>query len=363
MRQSGRAVLVTAIVFWMAAGLCAAQSTGQSQTPAGLDDPVIVEALGFATMPEGKTTEQAHREALLDARRNALIQAHVAVEADGVVKDMRVSEEVVRSRAAGYVQEMEVQEAGVVPDSHPPVYHVRVRAMVQPLPRAASAALAGVAGDPYQPAVRLHLKSGSAAESMAALRSSLAEGLQRCGVTVTSPEDQRPALEIGVTVDVSSSGDEEWTRVCYEIGFGEAPGRQEGEPTSVPPVVANWLITQKVGPGGPWWQRVAVAMAQDVIRLWAIPRTTTVRLIGMDEALTRKIQSALGAVPGSRIDRPEGSSDLVATLSVAGDPTKALQPLLEQSGVSASVRLVQASMIHLTYATPAAQPGATQGTP
>ncbi|MHC5034197.1 MAG: hypothetical protein ACYTFZ_04095 [Planctomycetota bacterium] len=95
---------------------------------------VTVEAVGFAAMTRGTSLKDAHREALLDARRNAVLQAHVAVEATVRVEGMQLAEKRVSARLAGYVEKLEVLEAGVVQGSEPHVYRVRTRAVVCPLP-------------------------------------------------------------------------------------------------------------------------------------------------------------------------------------------------------------------------------------
>jgi hypothetical protein len=81
-------------------------------------------------MAPGVGLQDAHREALLDARRNAVLQAHVAVEATVRVEGMQLAEKRVSARLAGYVEKLEVLEAGVVQGSEPRVYRVRTRAVV-----------------------------------------------------------------------------------------------------------------------------------------------------------------------------------------------------------------------------------------
>lgn len=94
---------------------------------------VTVEAVGFSALDEGKPLSQAHREALLDARRNALLQAHVTLVAETRVRNMRLEEMTVQSRASGRLIRMEVLEAGAVDGAAPPLYRVRVRAVIRPL--------------------------------------------------------------------------------------------------------------------------------------------------------------------------------------------------------------------------------------
>ena len=87
-----------------AAGGVAAEAPAESTADRLALRPVAVEALGFALMGPGVTQGEAHAAALADARRNALVQAHAALEAETVVARMRVAAELVRVSSAGYVQ-------------------------------------------------------------------------------------------------------------------------------------------------------------------------------------------------------------------------------------------------------------------
>jgi len=119
-------------VFAVALGcLVLAKSAEPGESLRHEQQPVVVEALGFCALDAGKTTAEAHREALLDARRNAVIQAHVFLRVETRVENMQLRERILYSRATGYVEEIHVWEAGVMPDTDPPVYRVRVRAVVR----------------------------------------------------------------------------------------------------------------------------------------------------------------------------------------------------------------------------------------
>ena len=93
---------------------CALVGGGRQSFDAGRH-PVTVEAVGFASMDVGKPREEVHREALLNAVGNAVLQAHVLVDAEVRVKDFEFAEQKVRTRAAGYVERLDVLEAGLLP--------------------------------------------------------------------------------------------------------------------------------------------------------------------------------------------------------------------------------------------------------
>ena len=94
-----------ACVLLVAAGAGALAATDASDPVDRLAlRPVAVETLGFAPMGAGVTMGEVHSAALADARRNALIQAHAALQAETLVANMRVAEEVVSVRSAGYAR-------------------------------------------------------------------------------------------------------------------------------------------------------------------------------------------------------------------------------------------------------------------
>jgi hypothetical protein len=300
-------------------------------------------------MTQGKTLEGAHREALLDARRNALIQAHVIVEADARVADMRLTEAGVRSRATGYVQKMEVLESALVPGSAPPLYRVRVRALIQPLPLFSGPRLQGIEEDRWQPALTLQMSSDLPAEKETPLCAELTSALRRCGIAVVRPEERRPALSASISVSAAPAGGDAQTEVSWQIAVGLAGQEQPEEEKALPPAVGRWLTTQGITPEGEWWQRVAATMAQDAIRLWAMPRPTIIRFLGTDDASARRIAAALGSVPGSRLETAADSSEVQATLAIGGDPVSAIAPLLRSAGVGATLEPGQVSLTRLTY--------------
>lgn len=353
-----RLVVCAAVILCASPSLAGHAVAGEgAQDSAASGQPVVVEADGFAPMTPGKALDAAHREALLDARRNALIQAHVTVEADANVADMRLTETVVRSRAAGYVQKMDILESGLVPGFAPPSYRVRVRAVVQPLPPFAGLPPQGVGADRWQPALMLRMTSDLPPEKEALLGSELAQALRRCGIALVQPEQGRPALSGSISVSAARSEGNAGTKVSYEIGIRLARPEGPGEQEALPSAGGQWLAAETVTLQGEWWQRVAVAMAQDATRLWAMPRPTVIRFLGLDDAAAKRMSAALASVPGSRWERAADYSEVQITLTIGGDPLSAIEPLIRSAEVSVTLDPAQTSLTRLTYkALPRPQP-------
>jgi hypothetical protein len=320
------------------------------QPPAPPAETVIVEVLGFAPLTKGKSIQQVHSEALRDARRNALIQAHSMLEVESLVEEMRLTEEVVRSRAAGYVQEMEVLEAGPVPDADPPTYRVRARALVRPLPQMSVAAVPPLGSqDVWRPKLKVLLTSNlPGAEHEAGFRSELILALRRCGVDVVPPDEPAPVLVSRVRVTATGSGQKQWTRIVWEMGAAD-PAEAQGEEGALPSVLGDWMVTEAVSPDGSWWQRVAVAVAQDAVRLWAAPRDTTVTVVGTNELQARKLAEALGTAPGARVELADDFSQVRAVVRVAGEPLQAVEALLRAAQVQAALDASRVTLTNLTF--------------
>jgi hypothetical protein len=130
--KAGRlAGMMMGLLLAAACGGCSA--LGIHPWAAAQGQPVKVEALGFAVLRSGSDLQTAHREALSDARANAVAQAHVFVESEVRLENMRLKGSTSRSHSRGYVQQMRVLESGIVPGTDPPLYRVRVEATVLPL--------------------------------------------------------------------------------------------------------------------------------------------------------------------------------------------------------------------------------------
>ncbi|MCK4373802.1 MAG: hypothetical protein KAX19_00695 [Candidatus Brocadiae bacterium] len=365
-RQSVRAALCCVAALMACAGAAIAF---EPEPAVGLPPAVAVEVLGFAAAGEGKTVQELHREALLDARRNALAQAHVALEAETHVQDMRLRGALVRSWARGYIQELRVLEAGLLPDAEPPVYRLRARALVLPSAGRRTGLLPGAMGDRWTPALVLTLDSDLPPEREAALRRALARAMRSCGIEIVEPDASRPALEARVSVATPAAADAEWTNVEWSMGLVPSGAGGFGPLGAAPregadaPVRGHWLVTGQAGPESDLWQRVGARMALDAVRLWTTPRRTTVRFEGADGGRAQRLGAAFGRIPDTEVRVEEDGEAVLVCLPLAGDPLAAVEALLAEAGLAEQVKSVSASLTHLTLTfVPAAEPDATEST-
>ena len=322
-----RAVCIACAVL----ALCAAGASAGLASPG----PVAVEVYGFAEMAPGLGRARAHAAALADARRNALIQAHAAVQARTVVAGRRVAEQSVCVCAAGYVREMHVLEAGGLPETEPAVYRVRARALVHPLDARP--------GDPLTPAVCLDVPS----DAGAGLRMDLARELERCGLRVVEPGGTQPAIHLAVALAAAPEdpGATDGGEAGQEVSWALTAGRP-GDPS------ASHAAGSRVVPAGPDGVEralppLALEMARAVLRLWFSPRRTRVRIPEAtgSEAEALRAAAAEAALPGA----DPGGPGVVFDLQTAGSPDGAVRPILARAGLAGRFALREACLQELVY--------------
>ena len=316
--------------------------------------PVAVETLGFAPMGEGVPASEAHAAALADARRNAVIQAHAALQAETLVANRRVAEEVIRVRSAGYVQEMQVLDSGVVPASDPPLYQVRVRALVHPLDESRVGPLAAVEAL-LTPVISLDVASADGP----ALRDALNQELTRCGMRVVEATGTQPAIAAHVavleTTELSAPGLVWWqgmlgepAKSALKVQWDMTVGRA-GDP-SVPAASGQCLLPADAELRARVLPHLSVAMAQAALRLWCTPRATRVLFRGASEAEARALTAAARNVSLTATDgapRPEGG--VLLNLLLAGSPTAAVRSIQDRAGLEGRFVLSQGSLTDLAY--------------
>lgn len=309
---------------------------------------VAVEAIGYGTLEPGETLQEVHRKALNDARVNAVVQAKVSVDVNVKVEDMQLKEKGVRTRGMGYIDNMEVQEAGLIPYTDPPVYRVRVRALVKPMPSFPVTAIAGSSNsDKWRPVLALSVKSDLSEEQQKAYRMSVASALRACGIDVITSEKGTPALETVVRIKKGEEGGEEWLAVDWEMDFGEPldPMDMWGNPG----LRGNWLLSGGSSPSSEWWQRLGVMMAQDSVRLWAAPHPVRITVEdATDEQITR-LSAALGE--GARISVLEERDPVmhVVVMPMAGNPLVTVEDVLRRADLTAALELTHASMAEIAF--------------
>jgi len=321
-------------------------------------EPVTVEAVGMAPFGPGVSEADAYREALLDARRNALIQAHVTMQVDSTVHDMRLDRELVRAHTAGYIRKLRVWEAGRVGTDEGSVYRVRVRAIVFSLPTRACLTFPGGGADGrWQPAVRLTRGKGLP-QGGGELREALVESLRRCGVLVVSERSERPALLVRIWTKGGTGPGAQATRVGWDVTLGEPDFEsREGQAQ----ISGHWFIVRPSEPDALLWERLGVAIAQDAMRLWCWPRDTVVEFHGVGPDDARVLADAFGRLPGAHIQRLEDARLLRAIMPLAGDPLPAVESVLSRTGLRKVAVLKTSSLTHLTYVLSAGSEGAAAG--
>ncbi len=320
-------------------------AAAQEEEEGSPEDAATVEAVGMAQLPEGRDVQEAHQEALVNARRNALLQAHVALEAATVVHNMRLGEATITSLARGYLRASDVIEAGPVETDGARMYRVRLRAVVAPLSAVAGGAPGeDAAGRPWQPAVKLGLHSERGEADQTQLATVLVTALQRCGIAVLPREAAAPALVLRVAAGKISNQEVDGTRIVYQLGYDAPPPGA----TAVAPATGHWVLSAATEQGE-WWQRLATVMAQDALRLWGSPRPTALSFQGLTTEQAEELTRVARARPGARVrDGDEG--EVAVILPVAGDPRPVAEALLREAGVEEPPEPTQLSLTQLTYA-------------
>ncbi len=318
--------------------------------PVLADREVAVEALGYATLEDGETLQEVHRKALKDASVNAVVQAKVSVDVNVKVDGMQLSEKGVRTRGTGFIDELVVQEAGLIPYTDPPVYRVRVRAMVKPLPTFPPTAerYFEVDRNAWQPVIALTVESDTSPERREGYIAAISRALRTSGIEVLHGPQQEPALSTTVVIGFGEQDDEKWMTVNWEMSLGEPvdPMDRWGNPS----VRGNWLLEDGASPSGEWWQRLGVMMAQDSMRLWNAPRPVRITFEGMNDDQLTRLGAAMGRQGEISIERAhEEPSIHMVTMPIAGNSQDGVNTLLRQANLLEDLERVHATMSEIRY--------------
>jgi hypothetical protein len=346
-----------AVLCGVAACFCASAPVhaGAPVTALGPSDrtaeTIVVQAVGFATMETGVSLEQAHETALQNARLNALNQALVELEAEREVVDRRVTESLVRARALGLVREINVEEAGVVAGSDPPVYRVLVRALISSS-AGDSAAIAGLPAAGWMPSVALRLSTNEAGGVGAARADGLRRGLAACGVQVVPADSSTPHLLIDVQVVQASGGDNEWTRAAWRVVDPNGPSAED----AVVPLTGKWQVASQAGPESADWKCLAVRLAQDSLKVWLWPRPAKLQVTGLARDDAEALVQTLRRVPSSHIERSLDDATVGAELTVVGCPVAYCGALLDIAGVASRYAVQSASLTNVVFGPRAEEP-------
>jgi hypothetical protein len=343
-----------AVTLCLCASFPALAETPESARSAAADDAVVVQADGFSTMGPGVTVEEAHAAALADARRNALSQAMVDLEAELAVVDRRVAESVVRVHALGRIRETSVSSAGVLPDSDPPVYRVRIRALISSRGRAPG--FGGLPEAGWMPRVALAVTTEEDEDAGSARLNALKQGLTACGVQIVPMASALPHLAVEVTVagqDVDGAG---WTQITWQVADPADPSLEAG----VAPVSGAWQIAGQAAPGSSEWRCLAVRLAQDSLKAWLTPREASFVVEGVTKDEGEALVQVLRRSPATRIERSLDDSTVEADLSVAGCPVAFFGALLDQAGIAERCRVGESSLTAVSYGPPAREAAADE---
>ncbi|MFO8007375.1 MAG: hypothetical protein R6V05_06530 [Candidatus Brocadiia bacterium] len=300
----------------------------------------------MAPMPPGRSVEQARAAAIAAARREALRRCCVMVEQTTSLDGHRVREQRTRERELGYVRAVEIVEEGLAQGEGGAAYRVVARVTVGPLSAFTIAdALALARVDPWQPVARLVPAGGRWTEAADAARDELKGALRRCGVAVTDGKDV-PAVEVQLEASVSRQGESGALEVSWQVQ-APAPGGEGGAEDAVR-FRGRWRYAGEDAPGSDWWDGMGVAVAQDVLRLWALPRWTTVRFTGVEGqravALVRAFRTAAGQVQAD-----DEAGEVVVEVPLTGNPLAAVQAVLEREQLRDELQLMEAKLGAITY--------------
>ncbi len=335
-----RTLFAVALVWAIASAPSARGETAQPE-------PVVVDVVGLAAFPQDVPAEQARREALRDARRHAVMRAHVLLERAAEVQDMELRQERVRERSAGWIQGLEVRQAGPHMEGGRRYYRVEARATLRPLATLQAAeALALHRPDPWAPVVALRLADDREEDAAEGALRRLGDALEGCGVQVAAPSVPRPVLPIEITYSRTTTD----AGLSLTIEWEASVNMEQGEPAQARPVLlrGRWSFSGREDPQQGWWQSLGATMAQDVYRLWAAPRWTTVRFERPDAEFAGHLARVMSRPARARV-RMEEDHTVVASFPLTGNPLSAVQAMLEQEGIWERVELGEAELTELSF--------------
>ncbi|MFC1569875.1 DUF4384 domain-containing protein [bacterium] len=107
-------------------GLLFSQDTEIQKTDTGARS-AIVEVDGYSYLSEDKTIKEIREEALTNAKRMALEQAHTFISSQSKVKNFQLEYDIVISEAEGAVRVLESKDHGITDDNR---YHTWIKAEV-----------------------------------------------------------------------------------------------------------------------------------------------------------------------------------------------------------------------------------------
>ncbi|MCC5790723.1 MAG: hypothetical protein JJT75_13915 [Opitutales bacterium] len=316
---------------------------------AAANQGVTVEAIGYATLEENKTLSEAHRKALQDASSNAVVQAKVTVNVNVKVNGMELSEKGVRTHGTGFIDQMTVEEAGLIPDMEPPVYRVRVSALVKPMSTVPASFTDSfdVDQDAWKPVIALTVKSEVSTERREIYTAAIRRALESCGVKVLDDPQKNPSLLASVVIGHSERDEETWTTVNWKMTLGTTENSMDAANNRS--IHGSWTLDEQ-NPSSEWWKRLGVMMAQDSMRLWNTPRLVKLTL----ENLSAEQSSLLAAAIDQQGHISNGitfeqSPIHTVILPIVGNSLNAVDVFLRQANLLEELELIDATMVEVHY--------------
>lgn len=319
----------------------------EKQKPELYIKPVVVEAEGYASANEGLSRSELNRSALRDARRNAVVQAHVVLETDTYIKGRQLKNCTQHFQSVGYVESMQLLEAGLVPGASP-VYRVRVKARVYPLHRLERETPFGQVGVWSGPAVVLRVSSNLSKQHYIAIRSSLEKSLRRCGLDIIASRKDK----FGAVLEVNISGDTpenpQSIVISWKVKDKKHKSKQKfDEPNSFP--CGQIHCADYFCQGSELWQKVGLEIVQDVFQTWVTPRTTHFVFRSISPEHLHDIVTAFGR--DAKVSKKKGKDgfDLNINVPVAGNSLGLANSVLRTTGLNGQFEVSQLSFTRIVF--------------
>jgi hypothetical protein len=167
-------------------------------TPETIPLPVTVEAIGQSIADTDKSVDMQHKEAVLDALNNAVLQANPTINSRRTLKDITVQTHDIYIHTLGFAELNQILNFGLKTNSTPDTYVVRIKATVWEQPSPFLRSIIAETSPPSQITVTLY--SSLEAESKKALNASITEALNSRGIPANSVDPESEEFTLKTTV-------------------------------------------------------------------------------------------------------------------------------------------------------------------
>lgn len=310
--------------------------------------PVVVEAEGFASPNEGLARSIVHRFALRDARRNAVVQAHVIIDTDTCIKGFQLENDTQHFRSAGYVEWMQVLEAGLIPEVSPPVYRVRVKACVYPMHRLERETPFGRLGVRSVPSLVLRISSSLSENRYHTIRSLLEKSLRRCGLNIVPSGKAEFAAVLEVNISGEPPEDPQNIVISWKVGDKKHRSKRKfDEPVPFP--CGRIHCVDYPSQTNKLWQKAGLEIAQDVFQTWITPRYTHFVFRSIHPEHLDDIAAAFGPDAEIKKEKDQDGLELNIIVPVAGNSLYLANSVLRATGLKPQFGVAQLSFTRLVF--------------